>query len=294
MNSIASRAGIALDAILGLQRRSQTGQLILKGRVYLLPEHRRFLGVLDDASQVVRGFVERAARPPLTEPFNECVQGVQRWRKMHQKRGALYLRRETAGAASGYVSVGGTVRAEAAADPAGHFEEVMQQRLDETTAALFRADELPPHTVEAALMYLTPDDRTALVAAAASREYAADEIVLEEGARRHGLFIIRQGAVRVSPRGAPANIVADLKEGELFGEMSFLEIAAASTNVIADVPCRIDMVERDAIYALLAGRPGFARRFFQSLATLLSVKLRRTSALLDAALGMPSGSEPAS
>jgi CRP-like cAMP-binding protein len=75
--------------------------------------------------------------------------------------------------------------------------------------------------------------------------------------------------------------------------MSFLENAAASADVIADVPCRIDIVERDAIYDLLAGRPGFAGRFFQSLATLLSVRLRRTSALLDAALSMPSGSEPA-
>lgn len=284
----------AIDAILGLQRRSHTGQLILKGRAYLLPKHRHFLGVLDDASQVVRGFVEQADRPPLTELFNECVQGVQRWRKMHQKRGALYLRGETAGAASGYTSVGSTVRAEATVDPARHFEEAMQQRLDETTAALFRADELRPHTVEAAFMYLTPDDRTALVAAAESRDYAADEIVLEEGTRRQGLFIIRKGAVRVSPRSAPANIVNYLEEGELFGEMSFLENAAASNDVIADVPCRLDIVEREAIYELLAGRPGFAGRFFQSLATLLSVRLRRASALLDAALSMPSDSEPAS
>ena len=81
---------------------------------------------------------------------------------------------------------------------------------------------------------------------------------------------------------------------ELFGEMSFLENAAASTNVIADVPCRIDIVEREAIYELLAGRPGFAGRFFQSLATLLSDRLRQRSALLEAALSMPSGSEPAS
>jgi CRP-like cAMP-binding protein len=284
----------AIDAILGLQRRSHTGQLILKGRAYLLPEHGRFLGALDDASQVVRGFVERAAWPPMTELFNECVQGVQRWRKMHQKRGALYLRGETAGAASGYASVGGTVSPERATDPAGHFEEAMQQRLDETTAVLFGPDELRPHTVEAAFMYLTSDDRTALVAAARAHEYAADEIVLEEGARRHGLFIVRQGAVRVSPRSAPEKIVAYLEEGELFGEMSFLENAAASTDVIADVPCRIDVVERDAIYELLAGRPGFAGRFFQSLATLLSVRLRRSSALLDAALSMASDSEPAS
>jgi hypothetical protein len=36
--------------------------------------------------------------------------------------------------------------------------------------------------------------------------------------------------------------------------MSFLENAAASTDVIADVPCRIDIVERDAIYELLADK----------------------------------------
>ena len=97
---IAAPTMQAIDAVLGLQRRSHTGQLILKGRAYLFPQHRRFLGALDDASQVVRGFVERAARPPLTELFNECVQVVQHWRKMHQKRGALDLRGETAGAAS--------------------------------------------------------------------------------------------------------------------------------------------------------------------------------------------------
>jgi hypothetical protein len=272
----------AIDAILGLQRQSDTGQLILKGRAYLLPEHRRFLGALDDASHVVRDFVERSAQPRLAELFNECVEGIQRWRKMHQKRGALYLRGETAGAASTYASVAGTVRAEALADPAGHFEQAMQQRLDETTAVLFRSDELQPHTVEAALMYLTDDDRAALLAAAVSREYDADELVLEEGTRRHGLFIIRHGAVRVSPRSAPEQLVAYLEEGELFGEMSFLDNAGASTDVIADVPCRIDVVERDAIFELLGGRPGFAGRFFQSLATLLSVRLRRTSALLEA------------
>ena len=54
----------AIDAVLGLQRRSHTGQLILKGRAYLLPQHRRFLGALDDASQVVRGsWSERPGRP---------------------------------------------------------------------------------------------------------------------------------------------------------------------------------------------------------------------------------------
>src|SRR3954451_13361223 len=105
----------AIDAMLGLQRRSHTGQLILKGRAYLLPEHRRFLGALDDASPVVRGYAERAARPPLTELFNECVQGMQHWRKMHQKRGALYLKGESAGTASGYTSVGATVRDQATA-----------------------------------------------------------------------------------------------------------------------------------------------------------------------------------
>ena len=282
----------ALDAILGLQRRSDTGQLTLRSRAYLLPKHRRFLSALDDASHIVRKFVERAAWPPMTELFNECVHGVQRWRKMHQKRGALYLRGETAEAASDYASVSGAVRTQEVSDPARHFEEAMQQRLDETTAVLFGADDLRPSTVEAAFTYLTPEDRAALVAAAVSREYEADEIVLEEGARRHGLFIVRQGAVRVSPRGAPATIVAYLEGGELFGEMSFLENAAASADVIADVPCRIDVVERDAIYELLAERPEFAGRFFQSLATLLSVRLRRTSALLDAALSMTGGSGP--
>lgn len=169
----------------------------------------------------------------------------------------------------------------------------MQQRLDETTAAMIRADDMRPNTVDGAFAYLTPDDRARLVAAARPRDYEADEVVLQEGARRQGLFIIRHGAVRVSPRKAPAKIVAYLEEGELFGEMSFLENEAAALNVIADVPCRIDVVEPEQIYALIAGTPGFAGRFYQSLATLLSRKLRRTSALLDAALSVTGGAAPA-
>ena len=201
----------------------------------------------------------------------------------------MYLRGETAGAA--YVSVGGAVHSDAVDDPVRDFEEAMQQRLDETTAVLFGADELRSHTVEAAFTFLTPEDRTALVAAAGSREYAADEVVLEEGARRHGLFIVRQGAVRVSPRSSAASDRGLLEEGELFGDMSFLENAAASADVIADVPCRIDVIEREAIYALLAEPPGLRRPVLPVARHAAVRPAAPTSALLDAALAMTSGPE---
>ena len=90
--------------------------------------------------------------------------------------------------------------------------------------------------------------------------------------------------MRVAPADAPDRIVAYLEEGELFGEMSFLENEGASYEVVADVPSQIDVIDREHVYKLLADVPGFAGRFFQSLAALLSRRLRRTNALLEAAL----------
>ncbi|HEV3257776.1 MAG TPA: cyclic nucleotide-binding domain-containing protein [Gemmataceae bacterium] len=270
----------ALDAALGLKRQSHTGQAVLKGRQYLLPAHRRFLATLDEASAVVRTFVDESADPQMTELFNECVKGVQLWRRMHQKRGALYLKGDTEGSAPDYASVGKTVTT--SEDRVRVFEDAMQERLQETTGALFPIADEGPATVENAFQYLTAADRERLLACSRPRSYAAGETILERGSRRQGIFIVRSGSVRVvsgGPHGPLA--VAYLGEGEVFGEMSYLENQGASSSVLAAGPCTVDVIEREHVYGLLGSVPGLAGRFFQSLATLLSRRLRRTNVLLE-------------
>jgi CRP-like cAMP-binding protein len=273
----------ALDAALGVKCESDTGKAILRGRRYMLPAHQRFLDALDRAGALVRDLVHNAGDPQLLELYNECVKGVELWRTTHQKRGALYLKEPPASAK--YASVGGTVALDS--DRVSAFVNAMEQRLQETSDARFANPLDAASGFDATFQWLTPDERRLLLEGRGERVYASGETVLAEGSRGQALFIVRSGAVRVEThrlRSPGDATIAFLMEGELFGEMSFLENRGSSSSVVADGACRIDVIEREHVYAMLARVPGFAGRFFQSLATVLSRRLRRTNALAERAI----------
>jgi extracellular factor (EF) 3-hydroxypalmitic acid methyl ester biosynthesis protein len=108
--------------------------------------------------------------------------------------------------------------------------------------------------------------------------YPRGQTILEEGQHRQALMVVRQGAVRVeqAPRGRGITL-AQLGPGEIFGEMGFVENAAVSASVIALDDAVIDIVEGDALQSLMASEPGFAVRFYRSLAIILARRLRVTS-----------------
>jgi CRP-like cAMP-binding protein len=66
-----------------------------------------------------------------------------------------------------------------------------------------------------------------------ARDVAAGETIVREGAPSDGLYVVLEGAVDVVKRSAGRDvIVAQLREGDLFGEMSCLRKAAASASVV--------------------------------------------------------------
>jgi hypothetical protein len=132
-----------------------------------------------------------------------------------------------------------------------------------------------PTAIDRAFRYLTRDDRDALLAGARSRTYVAGEPIVEPGARRHGIFVIKAGKVRVARVIDGRHVtLAELGPGMVFGEMSFLENEDASAAVEAETDCEVEVIHREHVFGLFARREGFATRFFQSLATLLSQRLR--------------------
>lgn len=132
-----------------------------------------------------------------------------------------------------------------------------------------------------AFRFLTGDDERHLAEKAVSSKYDAGAVILEEGSRRKAIFRIRSGKVRVERAHLGRGIgFARLGAGEMFGEMSFLESVGASASIIAEEPTEIDVIDGALIGALLESVPGFAARFYHSLAALLSQRLRETSSLL--------------
>ncbi|HEY6006185.1 MAG TPA: cyclic nucleotide-binding domain-containing protein, partial [Anaeromyxobacter sp.] len=76
-------------------------------------------------------------------------------------------------------------------------------------------------------------DRKLIMERFRSREVADGEIVIHEGEPSDGLYVVLDGAVNVVKRRDAAEVlVSQLREGDLFGEMSCLRKAPASASVV--------------------------------------------------------------
>ena len=128
------------------------------------------------------------------------------------------------------------------------------------------------------LKFLTDDEEARLLANSTRCEFGEGDVIVREGERSRCLFILRSGEARVErSHGEYALEVSRLGAGELFGEMGFVEDYDASASVVADGPCSVEVVEDAHVRALAESDPGFAGRFFHSIAELLSRRLRATS-----------------
>jgi CRP-like cAMP-binding protein/SAM-dependent methyltransferase len=135
--------------------------------------------------------------------------------------------------------------------------------------------------VEGFLQYLTGDDERLLLEKASDVSVAVHEVLLGEGSRRQALFLLRDGTVRVERAHLGQGVaIARLGPGSIFGEMSFLESGPASASVVAETPARVAVVEGRDVQSLIGSVPGFGTRFYQSLAVMLSGRLRDAAALL--------------
>ena len=100
----------SLDAVLGIDHQEDMLRVyLMEMRTYMPPAHRVFIESLE-ARGSVRPFVERCARGKLTGLYNECVEGLERFRSRHLEYAANYIFRqaETGGKNPHAVGTGGT------------------------------------------------------------------------------------------------------------------------------------------------------------------------------------------
>jgi hypothetical protein len=122
------------------------------------------------------------------------------------------------------------------------------------------------------LIYLTAND-WALIADKANRvRFKKGEVLVQKGAKGIGVFLLLKGTARVQiPPQTPTPVIGP---GEICGEMSFLEDAAASANVVADGEVEAYHLDHPTLQSLFELFPHLASRFYRSLATNLSRRLR--------------------
>jgi hypothetical protein len=122
------------------------------------------------------------------------------------------------------------------------------------------------------LVYLTAND-WALVADKASRvSFKKGEVLVQRGKKGNGVHLLLKGTARVQiPPQTPEPVIGP---GEICGEMSFLEDAPASANVIAEGDVEAYHLDPPTLQSLFELFPHLASRFYRSLATNLSRRLR--------------------
>jgi len=132
--------------------------------------------------------------------------------------------------------------------------------------------------------FLSSTDRALLEgkAKAHHREFKNGEVILKQGNNNASLHIIRNGHVSVVTRLLEQALeIGQLHEGDLFGDMSFVDTDSVSTDIIALGEVSIDVVTDEDVETIIKNDPMFYGRFYHALAQLLSYRLRKKNAQLE-------------
>ena len=125
---------------------------------------------------------------------------------------------------------------------------------------------------------LQTPERVAMLESAEQKSFSDGQTIVAENTHNSDIFAILEGEVRVMVGSDDAATeVARLSEGAIFGEMSFLTHAMASASIIADGSVDLLCVSHENIKAMVDKDPGFAGRFYRSLACTLAERLHRAN-----------------
>lgn len=111
-----------------------------------------------------------------------------------------------------------------------------------------------------------------------AREVAEGEVVIREGQPSDGLYVVLEGAVDVvKATDGQAVAVGQLREGDLFGEMSCLRKAPASATVVVRRPGTLLRLPRKDFDALVTAYP----QILELVATLSEERAESLDAILS-------------
>jgi len=122
------------------------------------------------------------------------------------------------------------------------------------------------------MVFLTANDWALIADKATRAEFKAGDTIIHRGKRNEGVYLIVQGTASVQiPGQATAPIIG---AGEVCGEISFLDEQPATLNVVAKDAVEAYYLDRATLQSLFELFPHLGSRFYHSLASSLSRRLR--------------------
>ena len=120
---------------------------------------------------------------------------------------------------------------------------------------------------------------------------ASDEFLITAGTRPSQIAILLDGELAVSLPTQPPTELARLLEGEIVGELTFLDPRPPLTNVAAVAPSIVLQVPHRAILMRLSRDDAFGVRFYRGLGVFLASRLRETTGRLGVRSGKAGSDE---
>lgn len=123
-------------------------------------------------------------------------------------------------------------------------------------------------------------DRKLIMERFRAREVTEGEVVIREGTPSDGLYVVLEGAVDVlKQKGGHEVVAAQLREGDLFGEMSCLRKAPASATIVVRRPGTLLRLPRKEFDELVVTYP----QILELVSTLSEERAENLDAILSGA-----------
>lgn len=127
---------------------------------------------------------------------------------------------------------------------------------------------------------LSDADMLWLLSVGKLRQLREAEILVASGKVVSDLFFVISGKLAV--RLPDGTNIAHLIQGDVVGEMSFVERHSPLVSVVAEEATEMLAIPRKLILERFEQEPVFAARFYRALAVFLSERLRETTAAVRA------------
>ncbi|MGB5166531.1 MAG: cyclic nucleotide-binding domain-containing protein [Woeseiaceae bacterium] len=124
---------------------------------------------------------------------------------------------------------------------------------------------------------LSAEEAAILGTLLASRTVAADEFLIQEGTADDTLHVILSGKLEVVKRTAAdeESTLAVLREGDLAGELSFIDGHEHSVGLRALVECEVLSLKRDDFESIIDKHPHLVYKVMRALARSTRRKVHR-------------------
>lgn len=116
------------------------------------------------------------------------------------------------------------------------------------------------------------------------REYREDEVIFNQGVAAFGMYIIEKGSVSIvyEPTG---KLLAELADGEFFGELALLDNSPRSAAAVAKAPTTMLGFFQSDLFDLVERNPKLGVKVMTNLSRVIGERLKISNGQLQAAEG---------